>query len=107
MVRHKGDLRRRNPSRVPGHELHCTRDAVSASPPRCLQQVHDASIGQELDSSECEGRAGAVPHEPLAPLIVIRCDALFVMRSNGGGLPPGLSGGALGSPGNVTAIAAA
>ena len=50
---------------------------MSASPPRCLQQVRYAPIGQQL---ECEGRAGAVPHEPLAPLLVIRCDAHRAMH---------------------------
>ena len=80
MVSHKRDLRRRNQSREPGHELHWTHDAVSASPPRCLHQVRYTPIGQELDSIECEGRAGAVPHEPLAPLNIIRCDAHRAMH---------------------------
>ena len=80
MVSHKRDLRRRNQSREPGHELHWTHDAVSASPRRCLHQVRVAPIGQKLDSIECEGRAGAVPHEPFAPLSIICCDAPRAMH---------------------------
>jgi hypothetical protein len=50
---------------------------------RTLQQVRYTPIGQELDSIECEGRAGAVPHEPLArgsSTAVIRCDAHRAMH---------------------------
>src|SRR5689334_2682089 len=61
--------------REPRHEFHRAHDAVGASPPRGLEQVGDAPIRQQLDAREREGRARALPHEPLATLIVIRWDA--------------------------------
>src|SRR5215813_12643217 len=48
---------------------------MGASSPRSLQQVRAPAVPQHLDPIEPERRAGTVPREPLAPLIVIDRDA--------------------------------
>jgi len=70
----------RNPGRwnersKPGHEIHRRHDAVGASFAWNLQLIRYPTVCEHKDATLRERRACAIPHEPLAALVVTRRDA--------------------------------
>ena len=53
-------------------KLNGCHDKMRGSSPRILHSVRHTPVGQQRQALEREGRTRAVPHEPLACLVVVR-----------------------------------